>query len=83
MSFFFHGRLPKWPRDSVTPEKVVFSHFQENYYLTITALFYGSAVLYTDYSNHTDRLKQRWGFSVHFPFCSSVNQIKLNDFMFS
>ncbi|MCI4375195.1 hypothetical protein PGIGA_G00106540 [Pangasianodon gigas] len=45
-------------QEEMTVEELL-KHVKENYNLTITALFYGSAVLYADYSNHADRLKQR------------------------
>ncbi|KAM9483646.1 ubiquitin-like modifier-activating enzyme 1 [Clarias gariepinus] len=45
-------------QEEMTVEELL-KHVKEKYNLTITALFYGTAVLFADYFNHTDRLKQR------------------------
>ncbi|XP_066519656.1 ubiquitin-like modifier-activating enzyme 1 [Hoplias malabaricus] len=45
-------------REEMTVEGLL-KYIKDNHNLTVTALFYGPAVLYADYSNHTDRLKLR------------------------
>ncbi|KAF5904273.1 ubiquitin-like modifier-activating enzyme 1, partial [Clarias magur] len=44
-------------QEEMTVEELL-KHVKEKYKLTITALFYGTAVVFADYSDHTDRLKQ-------------------------
>ncbi|KAK2857775.1 hypothetical protein Q7C36_005694 [Tachysurus vachellii] len=51
--FLVQGR--KEGQEEMTVEELL-KYVKENYHLTITALFYGPALLY---SNHSDRLKQR------------------------
>ncbi|XP_053492231.1 ubiquitin-like modifier-activating enzyme 1 [Ictalurus furcatus] len=45
-------------QEEMTVEELL-KNVKENYNLTITDLYYGSAVLYSDHMNHAARLKQR------------------------
>ncbi|KAL7891776.1 hypothetical protein AOLI_G00012520 [Acnodon oligacanthus] len=45
-------------REEMTVEKLL-KHIKDHHSLTVTGLYYGPAVLYADYCDHADRLKQR------------------------
>ncbi|XP_072540988.1 ubiquitin-like modifier-activating enzyme 1 [Salminus brasiliensis] len=45
-------------REEMTVEELL-KHIKDKHNLTVTGLYYGPAVLYADYCNHADRLKQR------------------------